>query len=259
MQNARGFGLLEWVLLGLLQGVVEWLPVSSTIVVMLAETAIGLSLSEAYNVALALHMGSLLALLASLGRDYTSMAKDLLRGEGRDFFLLLVATLLTGTAGVPTYFLVNRFLKEAEWRTVALVASVFLGLTALGTSLAKGGSKRLGTREAILLGIAQGLAATPGLSRSGITVAVLMSLRISKDEAFRWSYLAAGPAILGATILEVLTDQHFFNIPMLVSCLAAFLSGALSIKYILEAVKKVRREVLALIVSAGLIISALLL
>ncbi|RLG93692.1 hypothetical protein DRO29_07405, partial [Candidatus Bathyarchaeota archaeon] len=66
-------------------------------------------------------------------------------------------------------------------------------------------------------------------------------------------------AILGATILEVLTGQHFFNIPMLVSCLAAFLSGALSFKYILAAVKKVRREVLALIVSAGLIISALLL
>mgnify|MGYP000182652750 CR=1 FL=1 len=259
MQNARGIGLLEWVLLGLLQGVVEWLPVSSTIVVMLAETAMGLSPSEAYNVALALHMGSLLALLASLGGDYTSMIKDLLGGRGRDFFLLLVVTFLTGIVGVPTYLLVYHLLKEAEWRTVALSASALLGLTALGTSLTKGGSKGLGIKEAILLGVAQGLAATPGLSRSGVTVAVLMSLSVSKDEAFRWSYLAAGPAILGATLLEVLTGQRFFNIPMLVSCLAAFLSGALSIKYILEAVKKVRREVLALIVSAGLIISALLL
>lgn len=253
---------IKWCLLGVLQGVLEWLPVSSTGIVLLVAARMGIPPRESYNIALALHVGTLLALLVALRKDYARIALQSLNligagGLKEEVKFLSVVTLATGVTGVPAYLLANALLENIDVKSLSVIISALLASSALLSVKRIKRRKELDWKTATLLGVAQGIAALPGLSRSGLTIATLMSLGFEADEAFKWSYLAAGPAVLGALALELLAHGYLPTLESSVAIAAAAFAGLATIRLALAAARVVPRSVLAVLVAAGILISAL--
>ena len=209
------------VVVGLLQGVLEWLPVSSegNIALYLAVVE-GLPADAAVRYSLFLHAGTAVAALAYYRGDVGDLLSGLRSGvgpeadrtdgrggaPGMEARFLLVATLVSGLVGVGAYLALSGLVSAVAggW-FLALVGTLLVG-TGLLQRLAAG---RLGTREsptlpdAVLLGLLQGLAVLPGVSRSGTTVSALLLRGYAAPAAFRLSFLLSIPAALGAGALAV--------------------------------------------------------
>lgn len=198
------------VIIGFLQGVFEWLPVSSKTVVMLFSIYIfGESPELAYVLGLYLQSGAVLVAIAYFWRDVVDIA--LLRN--RKFFeFLVISTLSTCITAVPIYIAISRALvlssQALGWLTIAI--GLALILQALLIERLRPGVKRAGDvsrRDSAILGLMQGLAAIPGVSRSGVTIATLLYLGYTSDDALKLSFLASITANLGATALTALTSS----------------------------------------------------
>ncbi len=208
---------LELLLLGVVQGLTEFLPVSSSGHLVLAQHLIGLEEPQVFF-DLVLHLGTLVATIVFFRAAFRDMARDGARGLG-DLFsgharglyerpgsrLLLLVSL----GSIPTALigLGLRHEIEAMFASPRMVAWMLLFTAAvlLATLLAprKGRSlTQMGARDALLIGLAQGIAITPGISRSGMTIAVGLLLGLDRELAARFSFVLGVPAILGAFLLE---------------------------------------------------------
>lgn len=202
------------VALAVLQGVCEFLPISSSGHLVLGRSVLGLGqVGLAFDVAL--HLGTLFAVLWGYRQDVRSLVGDLLRGRVGMLLWLVVASVPAGLAGV----LGKPLLERAAQSTVVascglLVTAAFLlagdrarrgqvpGLT--GGDPGSGGDLGVpAMRLAILLGLAQMLAICPGISRSGTTIAVGLVLGLPVLQAARLSFLMSIPAVAGAAALEL--------------------------------------------------------
>ncbi|MCS7216679.1 MAG: undecaprenyl-diphosphate phosphatase [Candidatus Bipolaricaulota bacterium] len=187
--------------LGLVQGLTEFLPVSSSAHLLLAQRALGLREPGPLLVAAA-HLGTLLALLFWFRRDLASLARGLARGDraaGRYALALGLGTLpLVAGAGLARGRL-DQILR-AELVPYLLLAN---GLVLLGSRLGKRPprARALTPRTALLVGLAQLLAVLPGLSRSGLTLSAGLALGLGREEAFRFALLLGIPAVVGGAAL----------------------------------------------------------
>lgn len=197
-------------MLGVVQGATEFLPVSSSGHVALGALILGHS-EFALPLVVVLHVGTLLATVVVLHRELGQLSAAALDGirrpafwahteEGRLVLNVLVATLLTAWVGLLLEPWVEP-LAQVPW----VLGLAFLVSAAVVASTRRGGGRAttLTTRGALLLGVAQGLAVFPGLSRSGTTIACGMMLGLSGPAAFRISFLLSIPAVLGATLLAL--------------------------------------------------------
>jgi undecaprenyl-diphosphatase len=200
---------LQALILGAVQGLTEFLPVSSSGHLVLLQTWLGEDFFAAGDEVLfdlVLHFGTLLPVLFFYRADLLGMAKN---DEGRRLGLMvLVATVPTGLIGLG---LEDRF--DALFSSVGPVCIGLLVTAALliGTRFIPASDddgKLLTWQTALIIGVVQGLAITPGISRSGSTIAVALVLGLSREHAARFSFLASVPAILGAVILK---GRHGFN------------------------------------------------
>ena len=197
-------------LLGLLQGLTEWLPVSSQGVVTVAQTALlDRTLSEAVGYALWLHAGTACAALIALRREAWGVLRDAaadpLSPSPRLRFLV-IGTVVSAAVGVPLLLA----LGEVSDRIGVLgMGAVGLLMVVTGVSQLRRarpdarGHADLTAVDALAAGVAQGLAALPGLSRSGLTIAALLGRRVERGEALALSYLMSIPASLGAGVLAL--------------------------------------------------------
>ncbi|MFW6067391.1 MAG: undecaprenyl-diphosphate phosphatase [Myxococcota bacterium] len=196
--------------LGALQGLTEFLPVSSS-----GHLAVGAMLFGEPGLSLAtivfLHGATLLATLVLFGRDVTGLTASTVRGlraprtllesaEGRTVAGLVVATLPTALLGLLLEERVEHLARERWVIGLCFLASAG---AALATRLARGDRTHLSMVGYLLVGVAQGLAVLPGVSRSGSTIAASMLLGMAPAEAFRFSFLLSLPAIGGALVLEL--------------------------------------------------------
>jgi len=244
---ADPIGLGQAVVLGAIQGATEFLPISSD-----GHLAIGAMLFGATEMPLAfvvmLHTGTLLATLLAFRKDLTQLTLSLARGlrAPRDYVKTddgwLTATVIV--ASVPTA-LIGLFLEDAveSWSDVKWIVGLCLlgsagamGLTALG----RGKSKRLTIGGALLLGVAQGLAVLPGLSRSGSTIACAMLLGLSGPAAFRLSFLMSLPAVGGAVLLKALDREALAGLgaQAALGAVVAFFVGLVAIWAVRETISR---------------------
>jgi undecaprenyl-diphosphatase len=204
-------------LLGLLQGLTEFLPVSSSghlvLAQNLAERLSGRRLASLLAFDLLVHVGTLLAVVVYFRQDLrrllgSALTPDRLDPHNGRRELLLLATALVPTAIVG---LALRNLVEDLLQQPALVAG-FIGVTGLALLSTRALAPVAGTAAATLtpswlqtlgIGLAQGIAVVPGLSRSGLTIAAGLALGMAPRAAFRWSFLISIPAIAGASALEL--------------------------------------------------------
>ncbi len=198
--------------LGFVQGVTEFLPVSSSGHLVMFQQLLGAeSLGLADHVAfdLVLHIGTLVPVLLFYRGDIRSVFSDL---NGTGPFLQrpgvrLAAWVVLGT--IPTG-IIGVALKDVFEQLFTNITSVGVALLVTGTVLYQTGKMPKGERDiaemtwkdALIIGLAQGIAITPGISRSGSTIAVAMLLGLRRDLAARFSFLLSVPAILGAFVLK---------------------------------------------------------
>ena len=242
---------LSYILFGILQGILEWLPVSSKgVEALIMVKFFDKTLSEALVLALWLHIGTLLAALVYYRKEILEILKNLknyLKNPAIDTeanrltSFIITTTLLTGLIGTPLLlFGLDKF--NFVGNAAMLLIAFFLVLTGIFQWTAKkkkNTEKELMFKDSIYLGIAQGFTAIPGLSRSGTTVSTLMFRGYSAREALRISFLVSIPAVLGVEILLGLLKTRTFDILIIPGIIASFIFGLLTINSLVKLAEKI--------------------
>lgn len=198
------------VALAVIQGLTEFLPISSSGHLVLANRLLGID-EPGLLTEVVLHLGTLAAVILYFRRDLL----DLLRGSISSFrdpaalpsreARRLLAALAVGTVPAVLFGLLGAARLEPLYKDPrgTSFALLFTGLVLLTTLAIPGGTARVGPARALGIGIGQALALIPGISRSGMTIAAGLHLRVERREAARFSFLLSIPAILGAAVLEI--------------------------------------------------------
>ncbi|OYD06172.1 undecaprenyl-diphosphate phosphatase [Paludifilum halophilum] len=260
----------EAVLLGLVQGLTEFLPISSSAHLVIAQEFLGVK-EQGLTLELLLHFGSLLAVFVFYWKDIFKIVKAFFtfpltrRDEDRlDFKMgiwLLLSTFVTGIL----YVLFGDWV-ETYAKNIALIASMLL-LTGFFLWWIDGASGRktegnLKVSDSLIIGAAQGLALLPGISRSGATVVAGLLSGLDKRTALNYSFILAVPIIGGGAILKGIDlvqegGVYFGAGPYIVSVIVSFLSALAGIKWFMNLMERVRLRPFAVycfLVSAGLFI-----
>lgn len=229
---------LTALVLGLIQGVTEFLPVSSDGHLAIGAHLFGLN-DAPLALSVALHAGTLLATVLAFRSDLVKLARETWEGRrdvaalresetGRFILAVVVATIPTGLIGLSMKDAVEAWSHDTQIVAACLMwSAVMVALTRLGR-----GEQEVPTlRQAFFIGIAQGLAVLPGLTRSGSTISVAMLLGISGAAAFRFSFLCSLPAVTGAVLLELGNPAELIALgwPALLGAVVAFVSGCASL------------------------------
>jgi len=205
--------ILKSAFLGFVQGLTEFLPVSSTGHLVIIEKLFGWKdLGLAFNVAV--HMGTLLALIAFFGREWIEVIKGFFRSlrvrpsrwdaDGRLAWMLILATIPAAVAGAALSDQIERNLNTLFWVATFLVAGslVMIAAELWGKKARDFGALRAG--DAVLVGFAQVFALAPGVSRSGITISAGMFSGLNREAAARFAFMMAAPIIGGAGLWEAI-------------------------------------------------------
>ena len=233
--------MLESLILGLIQGVTEWLPVSSQgSVTALGSLLFDLTLVEAISFALWLHLGTAISATVAFRIELIDLAREALREPTRASPLLrfaVVGTVVSAVIGIPVVLVLDEFS-----RAVGTAAMIMVGVAMLGTALAlrarpAGGTRRrdeLTLMDAVGFGVAQGLAAIPGSSRSGLTVALLLGRRVDRAEALAISFIMSIPASVGAALFAGLYGDGVDLTSGLIGASVAAVVGFVTIRSLLR-------------------------
>ena len=204
LESAASLGDLS--LLAVVQGLTEFLPISSSGHLVLVQSLLGME-EAPLAIDVALHVGTLLAVVVVYRGALADLARDVLAGRLRELGLLFLGSLPVGIVGFTLKDAIERGFHSARLAGVGLlVTALALGLGEAGRRrrLATGREPReLGPREALLIGAVQALALVPGISRSGTTIAAGLLLGLAPERAARFSFLLSIPAIAAAAGLAL--------------------------------------------------------
>jgi len=228
--------LLNLLIAGFLQGCLEWLPVSSSgqVMVFLAKIS-SVNLAEAYSFALFLHLGTALSAIVFF-------RKKIIYGLKTSFFLLkfwVYVTLVSIAIGYPIYYLYTKIVGQLSLDAVSLSIGFLLILSGIIASKVR---EKFAVKEnvtlidMIVLGLAQGVSVIPGISRSGITIALLLWLGFKPERAVELSFLASIPVIILAGAYASIESQ--IDISGTVGLAASFILGLISIGAMVSLAKK---------------------
>lgn len=227
----------EAVVLGIVQGASEFLPISSSGHLFLLEKLGVGEESLFFNVCL--HVGTLLSVLIALRGEWIPLVKNPLQKKTAYIFIACVPTVLIAVIFkvLAPDLLTGKLLGFGFILTACLL---FLGEKRL---FAKEGF--LDVKTSILTGIMQGIAVLPGISRSGSTIACMSMLGMGKEEAANFSFLLSIPIIIGSALLEggevIFSDAGFDTsqiAPVIVGTVCALISGYISIGFFLKMIKR---------------------
>lgn len=238
----------EALILGLLQGLTEYLPVSSSGHLAIGSALFGIDGEENLAFTITVHVATVFSTLFILWKEISWIFKGLFRFEMNDetryVFNILISMIPVGIVGV--------FLKdqvEAVFGSGLTIVGYMLLLTAALLAFSYYAKPRIkdkiSLRDAFIIGLAQACAVMPGLSRSGSTIATGLLLGNKKENLAQFSFLMVIPPILGEALLDIIKMMSGENImgdipatSLIVGFLAAFISGCLACKWMINIVKK---------------------
>jgi len=228
---------MKYVLLGIIQGLTEFLPVSSSGHLVIFQSLLNVPHSIAFDTVV--HLATALAVVVFFWRDII----ELFTSKRKMLWLILVAGVFTAVLGLGF----KDFFESLFSSTSAV--GFFLILTGViiivGERLGKGKRelREMNIWDAIIIGLAQGCAIAPGLSRSGTTISAALGRNLNRDLAARFSFLLAAPTILGAGLIQskeiVKAGTVGIGIgPLILGFVAAFISGWIAIKIFMEIIRR---------------------
>ena len=250
--------ILQSIILGVVQGLTEFLPVSSSAHLNLFPWVIGWGrMPESFD--LALHIGTLLAIVIFFFKDwiklfvggYKQVIKKESSTEGKIFWYLVISTIPAGILSIILDKISSEIIGNNlnfEMIVIAITLIVMGIVLYIVDKKAKSNTKYedIKLKQSVLIGASQALAAAfPGVSRSGITMTVARGLGVDRESAARYSFLLATPITVAAVIFD-LKNIILTDITMWLGILASFLVGLLIIKFLLEYLKKGSFKVFAI-------------
>lgn len=242
--------LIEAVVLGLIQGVVEWLPVSSEgINSLIMVNFFGRTLLDAALYSIWLHTGTLFAAVVyfrrdvyRLARNFPAYVKNPRNGtqENRITTFLIVSTAFTGLVGLPMLLFGIQKASISGAAATALIG-ILLIITGILQKWSRGSCEKgdITTVDSALVGGLQAFSVLPGISRSGITVSVLLLREYEARSALKLSFLMSIPAVLVAQIGIVLLGRITIDAYSIVSVVISFVFGLLTIGILMEIAGKI--------------------
>ena len=190
--------LLQSLILGFVQGTTEWLPISSTGHLRIAEHFFELTVPLLFDVML--HFGTLIVTLIFFRKEIINVLRALLH---RDFHTTdgkLIIPIIIGS--IPTAIIAALFgdQMDAYFSSLPLLASGFVasGVVLLASKWSKEKKDIIGIPTALLIGVMQGVSIIPAVSRSGLTIAIMLLIGVRRELAFKYSFLLSIPAVIGA-------------------------------------------------------------
>jgi undecaprenyl-diphosphatase len=251
---------LQALTLGLVQGITEWLPISSSGHLAITHKLLNIAPSAAFDVTL--HFGTLLAVAVIYWSDFWEMIKAAIRLDtkspsGKMAVNLIIATIPAAVLG----YLFSDFFEGLFSNLLAIgIALIITGAFLFLASMAKGRNE-VGRKEALIIGIAQAASIIPGISRSGATMSAGMLSGVDKNKAVQFSFLISFPITLGASVYELKKSGllELDPLPMVSGVIAAFIAGYLSIKLLINLVRQSKLQYFAYYcIIAGLLVIAFL-
>jgi len=217
--------MIEYILLGIVQGLTEWLPVSSSGHLVIFEQLFNIKVDLFFNIAL--HFGTLLVLLLFFWKDIFRLSKKWIICIG-------IGSIITGAIGFLFYDILKSMFSSLLAVSLGLI---FTSLILFSTKRYNGNSK-LGIIDSIFIGAAQAIAIIPGVSRSGMTISTGLFRNVKKEEVFKFSFLLSMPAIFGALLYEGSKVGFNFNVNYIIGFVASIIIGYLSLNFLRDIVKK---------------------
>ncbi len=239
----------EALILGLLQGFTEYLPVSSSGHLAIASSLFGVNADDNLTFTIVVHVATVLSTLVILWKEINWIFKGLFKFEMNDetkyFINIVISMIPIGIVGV----LFKDYVEEVFGSGLLIVGCMLIATALLLTFsyYAKPRMKEnIGMKDAFIIGLSQALAVLPGLSRSGTTIATGLMLGDNKAKLAQFSFLMVIPPILGEALLDGMkimegaaTDEAQMSLfALLIGFIAAFVAGCLACKWMIDIVKK---------------------
>ena len=249
--------VLQSIFLGIVQGLTEFLPVSSSAHLNIMPWLFKWdNISESFD--LALHIGTLLSILVYFFKDWLSLicggykivVKKEKTHQGRIFWYIIAATVPAGVLGFVLESVIEKLTGEnlnIQMMIISLALMVMGMILYIMDSRAKSTVtyEGLDFKKGFLIGVSQALAAAiPGVSRSGITMTVSRSLGLDRESAAKYSFLLSAPMIAGAAMVSITSFE--INLAFFIGILSSFLSGLLVIKFLMGYLKKGSYKIFAI-------------
>ena len=236
---------IQALILGILQGLTEFLPVSSSGHLEIGHAVLGIETESNLLFAVVVHVATVLSTLVVFRNDILKLLTDLLAFEWNESTRYVFQMLFSA---IPIAVLGLFFAEEIEQfftGNLTLVGTMLLITASLLTfaHFVKKGSEKMTWGRAFVVGLAQAVAVMPGISRSGATIATGLLLKTRKDEVARFSFLMVLVPILGAAFLDVMggdfsEDLSVGALPLAIGFIAAFVSGLLACSWMIRVVKQ---------------------
>lgn len=227
--------MLKFISLGIIQGLTEFLPVSSSGHLLILQKVFGMTGNE-LELSLVLHAGTALALILFFIKDIKNLLRD-----RKSLSLIIIVTIITGIIGISGKDFFEKLFVSCQCVSFTLmVTGIILLLT---RQFMDGKRNKAGIADALILGATQGIAIIPGISRSGITISTLLFRRINRETSFKFSFLASIPAIMGAILLEAKEIGFAFKLNFAnfsIGLIFSFISGVFSLWLLKRVVLKAK-------------------
>ena len=256
--------ILQGIIIGIVQGLTEFLPISSSAHLIFIQELLG---AEEANLAfdILLHFGTLIAVVGYFYKDVIEMIKafissvaDIFRGKFKQGFkddnykklawIVIIGTIPVGAAGILFNGPIEAAFKSVTIPALFLLVTGVLLYTSQRINVGNRNIEKTGIKDSIIVGIGQAFALIPGLSRSGTTIASGLFLGFDKEFAAKYSFLLAIPAILGATLVhinDIGTGLDANITAYAFGFLAALISGYLAISIVLKLIKEKSLDIFA--------------
>lgn len=249
--------IIHALILGIVQGLTEFLPVSSSAHLNLFPWVFGWeTISDSFDVAL--HLGTLLAIILFFYKDWIKLIKGGYNQvvhkkrttDGRMFWYIVFATIPAGILSLILDKISEKIIGDnlnVEMLIIAITLIVMGIILYVVDKKAKSNVKyeKITFKQSMLIGLSQAFAAAfPGVSRSGITMTVARALNIDRESAAKYSFMLAAPITFAAVVFDL--TNFTFGLPFLVGVIASFIVGVLIIKFLLDYLKKGSFKVFAI-------------
>ncbi len=237
--------IINAIILGIIQGLTEFLPVSSSGHLEIAKAILGENKvgEESLLMTVVLHFATALSTIIIFRKDILEILSGLLQFKNNDSFWFSLKIVLSMIPAALVGLFFNDEIEALFGGALTLVGSMLLvtGLLLFLADKAKASAKKVGIKHAILIGISQAIAILPGISRSGATISTAVLLGIDKEKAARFSFLMVVPLIFGKMAKDILSGDIQYEtttfIPLVIGFIFAFLTGMFACKWMIKLVK----------------------
>jgi undecaprenyl-diphosphatase len=258
--------LIDAIILGVIQGLTEFLPVSSSGHLEIAKFILGENTlpQDSMLMTVVLHGATALSTIVIFRKDILELLKGIFQfkwNEESQFALKIIISMVPA-AFIGVFF--NEEIGQLFNKNLMLVGSMLLitGLLLLLADRAKRTEKKVSFKSAIIIGISQAIAILPGISRSGATISTAVLLGIDREKAARFSFLMVVPLILGKMSKDALSGELVMSgsmMPLAIGFIAAFITGLFACTWMIALVKKSKLSwfaVYCFVIGTGVLIYA---